>query len=153
MSAWLILDASLLLLFASMYLGTGWSLVLFSFPSKAGMTVDNYYDQFVPPVERATRFFTWMTAAMMAVAAVLIWAERGSAYVIAPAVCLGAVLVATGLTIKFIFPYNRRLAEHVTDQAELQTLLGKWLRLNWIRVSLWTVEWVAITTYFALHLR
>ena len=83
----------------------------------------------------------------------LIWAERGSAYVIAPAVCLGAVLVATGLTIKFIFPYNRRLAEHVTDQAELQTLLGKWLRLNWIRVSLWTVEWVAITTYFALHLR
>ena len=61
MSFWLILDATLLLLCTSMYLGTGWSLVLFSFPSRSTLRVDNYYDQFVPPVQRATRFFTWMT--------------------------------------------------------------------------------------------
>ena len=138
---------------ASMYFGTGWSLVLFSFPSRAQLTVDNYYDQFVPPVERATRFFTWMTVVMMAVAVVLIVAERHSAYVIAPAITLAAVIAATALTVKFIFPYNKRLEAHVTDPVELQTLLGKWMRLNWIRVSLWTVQWIAMVTYFALHLR
>jgi hypothetical protein len=42
---------------------------------------------------------------------------------------------------------------HITDNAELQSVLGKWMLLNWIRTSLWTVQWIAITTYFALHLR
>ena len=88
MSSWLILDASVLLLCASMYLGTGWSLALFSFPGRAELTVDNYYDQFVPQVTRATRFFTWMTTVMIGTAIVLIVAERHSAYVIAPAVVL-----------------------------------------------------------------
>jgi len=71
-------------------LGTGWSLVLFSFPSRAQLTVDNYYEQFVPAVVRATRFFTWMTMVMMAAAIVLIVADWHTAYVIAPAVVLAA---------------------------------------------------------------
>jgi Mn2+/Fe2+ NRAMP family transporter len=153
MSAWLICDASLLLLCTSMYLGTGWSLVLFSFPDASSLTVDNYYDQFVPPVTRATRFFTWMTTVMIAAAVVLIVAERHHAYVIAPAIVLAGVLVATGLTIKFIFPYNKRMAAGIHDEATLRSVVSKWLLLNWIRVSLWTVQWIALTTYFALHLR
>jgi hypothetical protein len=153
LSVWLILDASVLLLCASMYLGTGGSLVLFSFPGRSKLTVDNYYDQFVPQVERATRFFTWMTIVMIATAIVLVVAERSSLYVIAPSVVLAGVLAATGLTIKFIIPYNKRMAAGIKDNAELQTVLGKWMFLNWIRVSLWVVQWVAITAYFAWHLR
>jgi hypothetical protein len=153
MNAWLILDASLLLACASMYLGTGWSLVLFSFPSAASFSVDNYYDQFVPPVKRATRFFTWMTVVMLVTAIVLIVAERESAYVAAPAVLLAGVVAATALTIEFIFPYNRQMAAGIHDEAMLRTVLRKWMLLNWIRVSLWTVQWVAIAAYFALHLR
>jgi hypothetical protein len=152
MALWKILDASLLLLCASMYLGTGWSLVLFSFPSRAQLTVDNYYEQFVPPVERATRFFTWMTMVMMAAAIVLIVADWHSPYVIAPTVVLAGVIAATALTTKFIFPYNKRMAAHIRDPAELQLILGKWIRLNWIRVLLWTVQWVAITSWFAVRL-
>jgi hypothetical protein len=152
MNWWKILDASVLLLCASMYLGTGWSLALFSFPGRSSLTVDNYYDQFVPPVERATRFFTWWTVLMMAAAVVLIVADWHSAYVIAPAVVLAAVIAATALTVKFIFPYNKRMAEHIRDQAELDLVLAKWIRLNWIRVSLWTVQWVAITAWFAVRL-
>jgi len=140
MSPWLILDATLLLLCVSMYLGTGWSLVLFSFPSRSTLRVDNYYDQFVPPVQRATRFFTWMTTVMIAAAIVLIVADRSSAYVIAPAIVLASVIAATALTIKFIFPYNKRMAARITDERELQSVLGKWMLLNWIRVSLWTVQ-------------
>jgi Mn2+/Fe2+ NRAMP family transporter len=153
MSAWLILDASLLLLCCSMYLGTGWSLVLFSFPGRSKLTVQNYYDQFVPQVERATRFFTWMTVVMMAAAVVLIVAERDSFLVIAPAVVLAGVIAATALTLKFIIPYNKRMAAGITDNTELQTVLGRWIFLNWIRVSLWTVQWVAITAFFAWQLR
>jgi hypothetical protein len=153
MSAWQILDATLLLICASMYLGTGWSLALFSFPSASSLTVDTYYAQLVPPVTRATRFFTWMTTVMLAAALVLVVAERRSAYVAAPAVLLAGVVAATALTVKFIFPYNRRMAEGITDPAELHALLGRWIRLNWIRVSLWTVQWLAIALYFALHLR
>jgi Mn2+/Fe2+ NRAMP family transporter len=153
MSIWLILDATLLLLCGSIYLGTGWSLVLFSFPSRSSLHVDNYYDQFVPPVERATRFFTWMTGVMIAAAVVLIVADWSSAYVIAPAVVLAGVIAATALTIKFIFPYNKRMEARITDEQELQSVLGKWMRLNWIRVSLWSVQWLAIAAYFALRLR
>ncbi|HEY8723601.1 MAG TPA: hypothetical protein VIL92_07040 [Gaiellaceae bacterium] len=153
MSPWLILDATLLLLCVSMYLGTGWSLVLFSFPSRSTLRVDNYYDQFVPPVQRATRFFTWMTTVMIAAAIVLIVADRSSAYVIAPAIVLASVIAATALTIKFIFPYNKRMAARITDERELQSVLGKWMLLNWIRVSLWTVQWFAIAGYFAFRLR
>ena len=153
MSLWLILDATLLLLCVSMYLGTGWSLVLFSFPSRSTLRVDNYYDQFVPPVQRATRFFTWMTTVMIAAAIVLIVADRSTAYVIAPAIVLASVIAATALTIKFIFPYNKRMAARITDERELQSVLGKWMFLNWIRVSLWTVQWFAIAGYFAFRLR
>jgi Mn2+/Fe2+ NRAMP family transporter len=153
LSAWIILDAAVLLLCASMYLGTGGSLVLFQFPGRASLTVDNYYDQFVPQVQRATRFFTYMTTVMIAAAVVLIVRERSSLYVIAPSVALASVLVATGLTIKFIFPYNKEMAAGIKDPAELQRVLGKWILLNWIRVSLWIVTWVAVAAYFAWHLR
>lgn len=153
MNAWLILDAVVLLLCTSMYLGTGWSLVLFSFPIRPKLSVDNYYNQFVPQVTLATRFFTWMTIVMIATAVVLLFAERASAYLIAPAIVLAGVLAATGLTIKFILPYNKRMAAGITDNTELQLILRKWMFLNWIRVSLWTVQWITIATYFALHLR
>ena len=153
MNPWLILNDAVLFLCTSMYLGTGWSLVLFSFPQRRKLTVENYYDQFVPQVARATRFFTWMTVLMIATAILMIVAERHSAYVIAPAVTLAGVLAATGLTKKFIFPYNERMAAHITDNAELQEVLGRWMFLNVIRTSLWTAQWVAMMTFFALHLR
>jgi hypothetical protein len=94
-----------------------------------------------------------MTSIMLAAALVLIVAERGSAYVAAPAVLFAGVVAATALTVKVIFPYNRRMAQGISDPAELHAVLGKWIRLNWIRVLLWTVQWLAITVYFALHLR
>jgi hypothetical protein len=152
MSAWEVAAAGVLLLCASVYLGTGWSLILFQFPSRPKLTVDNYYEQFVPPVHRATRFFTPWTLVMIAAAIALIVGEWGSAYLIAPVVVLVGVVAATVLTIRFILPWNKRM-EHVKDNAELQEVLGNWMFLNWIRVSLWTVEWVAIATYLALKAR
>lgn len=142
--------AALMLLFASMYLGTGWSLVLFSFPLAPRLTPETYALPFVEPVKNATRFFTLMTTAMLVAAVVLIIGEAGSEYLWVPIVYLVGVVAATALTVLFIFPYNKELTAGVTEPDRLRVVLGKWMRLNVIRVLLWTVQWTAITMYFVL---
>jgi hypothetical protein len=144
------LVAGLMLLFASMYMGTGWSLVLFSFPIEPELTPQTYRLPFVEPVQRATKFFTYMTTAMMIAAAVLIFGEADSGYLWAPIVYLLGVIVATFLTLRFIFPYNKELERGIDDERHLHVVLGKWMRLNVVRASLWTVQWTAIALYFVL---
>lgn len=143
-----VIVAALMLLFASMYLGTGWSLVLFSFPIAPRLTPQTYQLPFIDPVKHATSFFTYMTIAMMIAAVVLIVGEIDSGYLWSPIVYLVAVIAATVLTIAFIFPYNKELKAGVEDEGRLHLLLGKWMRLNVIRTSLWTVQWFAIALYF-----
>lgn len=153
MDDWQIVVTMVLFACASIYLGTGWSLALFTLPGRGAWTVDNYYDQLMAPIARATRFFTWMTIVMLACAVALIVAEWGSAYVLAPIVVLVAVVGATLLTTLVIFRYNRRLRERVTDPAELQDVLERWVRWNWLRLALWTAQWVATAVYVGLKLR
>ena len=153
MSVWELTVAGVLLLCTSMYLGTGWSLALFTLPNRPRMTVANYHDQIVGPIRRATRFFTWMTVVMIGAAIALIVAEWGSPYVIAPAVVLACAVGATLVTTLLLFPYNRRLTAGIEDEAELQEVLGSWIARNWVRLALWTGQWAAMATYFALQAR
>jgi hypothetical protein len=145
----IVINDMLLLACCSMYLGTGWSLLLFSFPTAGELTVDNYYDQFVPQVTAATRFFTWMTAAMIATAIVMTvseWHHR----LWAPLIVLAGVTAATVLTVVSILPLNRVMAGHIRDPRVLHSTLGRWMVLNRIRVALWTMQWLALATYLAL---
>jgi len=146
----LTLNHAVLFLCASMYFGTGWSLVLFSFPIAPKLTPEDYYNQFVPQVDAATQFFTYMTLVMIVCAIVMAIAEwkHGDRWV--PIVVLLGVLVATGLTTRFIFPYNQMMREGITDAVKLQEVLGKWIFFNKIRVGLWTVQWLAMMSYFGL---
>ncbi|MFP2925993.1 hypothetical protein ACLESO_12390 [Pyxidicoccus sp. 3LG] len=144
-----LVNACLLFLCVSMYLGTGWSLILFTFPIAPELTVDNYYLQFVPQVQAATRFFTWMTLVMLVSAIVLFWGERRTALKWYPAAVFALVVVATLLTRFLIFPYNDAMAAGITDPAELSRVLAGWMRTNVIRVSLWTLQWLAMMGYFA----
>ncbi|WP_434300138.1 hypothetical protein [Corallococcus exiguus] len=141
-------NACLLFLCTSMYLGTGWSLILFTFPIAPQLTVDNYYLQFVPQVQAATRFFTWMTAVMLLSAGVLAWRERKTALRWYPLGVLVAVVVATLLTRIYIFPYNDEMAAGITSPERLTEVLGAWMRMNRIRVGLWTVQWLLTLGYF-----
>ncbi len=145
-----LLKANKSILFActAMYFGTGWSLVLFSFPIAPSLTPDNYYNQFVPQVTRATGFFTYMTILMMICAAIIIieeWKTRKKWY---PIGVLIAVIAATLLTTSFILPYNAKMAAGITDNVELHRILSKWITLNIVRVSLWTVQWLLMLFYF-----
>jgi hypothetical protein len=42
------------------------------------------------------------------------------------------------------------MKQGITDPPRLQLILGKWMRLNVVRVSLWTIEWMVIAIYFGL---
>jgi hypothetical protein len=142
------LNHSVLFLCTSMYLGTGWSLVLFSFPVAAELTPANYYLQFVPQVTAATQFFTYMTVVMMVAALVMIIAEWRSYLRWFPIGVLLGVLLATGLTIVFIIPYNEQMSAGITDATVLKEVLRKWMNLNTIRVLLWTAQWLCMMAYF-----
>ncbi|NOJ93127.1 DUF1772 domain-containing protein [Corallococcus sp. CA049B] len=141
-------NACLLFLCTSMYLGTGWSLILFTFPIAPQLTVDNYYLQFVPQVQAATRFFTWMTAVMLLSSGVLAWRERKAALRWYPLGVGVAVVVATLLTRIYIFPYNDEMAAGITSPERLREVLDAWMRMNRIRVGLWTVQWLLTLGYF-----
>jgi hypothetical protein len=147
-----IANSILLFLFVSMYLGTGWSLVLFTFPVAPQLTVDNYYLVFVPEVSNATRFFTGMTKVMVASAAVGTVAEWRSGYAWAPAAVLILVVASTVLTVRSIFPYNRRMQEGISNPALLRETLQRWMALNRIRTGLWTAQWLTMAIYFGLKL-
>jgi hypothetical protein len=148
----LILNHSLLFLCVSMYLGTGWSLVLFSFPTASHLTPANYYYAFVPQVAAATEFFTGMTKLMIVLGIIMLIAEWKTGFRYVPIIVLLAVFAVTGLTLKSILPLNQAMAHGITDVAELQTTLGRWMYLNKIRVSLWTAQWAAMMAYFALKI-
>ena len=143
-----VLNAMLLFACASMYFGTGGSLVLFSFPIAPQLTPDNYFLPFVAPVEAATRFFTYMTALMVVSAIVMAWSEWRTGYRWIPLAVLAAVIAATALTIYGIFPYNKEMEAHISDAARLHVVLGRWMTLNRIRVSLWILQWVFMSVYF-----
>lgn len=143
------LNACLLFLCASMYLGTGWSLVLFSFPIAPQLTVDNYHLQFVPQVTTATRFFTWMTLVMLVSAVALFFAERRSRLRWYPAIVFLGVVAATLLTRFLIFRYNAEMAAGINDPLRLREVLAAWMATNRIRVGLWTLQWLAMMGYFA----
>jgi hypothetical protein len=148
-----IINDTVLLACASMYLGTGWSIILFSFPIAPKLTPDNYFLQFVPQVRAATRFFTIMTIVMIATCLVMLVSEWGHALMWVPVVVLLGILAATGLTMRFLFPYNNAMAAGITDQDELNDVLRHWMALNRIRVGLWTIQWFSLATFFAVRAR
>jgi len=145
-----LLSLNKIILFAciSMYFGTGWSLVLFSFPGAEVLTPDNYYMQFVPQVQAATAFFTYMTMLMMLCCVIFIIGEWRSPKKWYPIIVLILVILATLLTIFFIFQYNEQMSNGIKDPVVLKEVLNKWMKLNVIRVSLWTLQWLTLATYF-----
>lgn len=145
-----LLSLNKILLFActSMYFGTGWSLVLFSFPLAPQLTPDNYYLPFVAPVHAATHFFTYMTVVMMVCSVIFSIEKWKSAERWYGLIVLMLVMAATLLTIFFIFEYNNQMSDGITDAGILHDVLQQWMHLNIIRVSLWTLQWLTMASYF-----
>jgi len=146
----IVVNEVLLLLFVSMYFGTGWSLVLFSFPIQPQLTVDNYYLQFVPQVTAATRFFTVWTALMLVSASLMIVSLWGTALAWLPVIVILAVIAATVLTGVWLLPLNKQMSAGIKDPAQLRSIIGRWMALNRVRVGIWTLEWLAMAAFFGI---
>ena len=71
----MMLNHGVLFLCASAYLGTGVSLVFFTFPTTPEWTPDNYKLQFVSQIAAATELFTNITRVMLACGAIMLIAE------------------------------------------------------------------------------
>jgi hypothetical protein len=145
----LLINASFLFLTTAMYLGTGWSMWLFQFPVAPHLTPATYYWVFVPQVAAATQFFTVMTWLMIASSLVMIWTEWKGTLRWVPIVVFLGILGATGVTIWLIFPYNDAMTKGITDPAQLGSILASWIKLNRVRVLIWSVQWSAMMFYFA----
>lgn len=143
-----VLNASFLFWATAIYLGTGWSMWLFSFPIVPQLTPDNYYYVFVPQVAYATKFFTPLTWMMMASSLLLLWAEWKGGIRWAPIVVLLLSGLAGWITVQFIFPYNRLMTAGIHDQAQVQDILAHWTFLSKIRIWMWTAEWAAMMWWF-----
>jgi uncharacterized membrane protein len=136
----------------SMYFGTGWSLLLFSFPISDQLTPDNYYLQIVPQFTAATAFFTTMTQAMLTSCLLWVWHEWKTAYRWLAILVLLAIIAPTAVTLQFLFPLNKLMKSGITDAVQFKEVLANWMFWNKVRVSLWTIQWLGMIFYFALRL-
>jgi len=94
-----------------------------------------------------------MTIVMMISAAIMIIEHWRSIKKWFPITVLAGVFIATLLTMVYIFPYNQQMAEGITEMEVLHEVLGKWMNLNTVRVSIWTVEWLAMLLYFLIDFK
>lgn len=152
LNPWLVANNLFLLLCVSIYLGTGVSLVLFQYPNADKLTPDNYYDQFVPQVTAATKFFTVVSTLMLISGALMIAFEPVNWERIFPVIVEAAVVAATVLAVFWELPLNKKMAAHIQDQGALDAVLSEWMKINWIRFSLWSVQWVGMVLWLGVKL-
>jgi hypothetical protein len=145
----LLLSYAILFGGVSIYFGTGWSTVIFQFPTLPELYVGNYYLHFVPQVAAATGFFTVLVPLMCLLCLVMIKAEWHTGFRWVPIVVLLCIVAASGITYLLIFPINREMATRITDPQQLTVAIGKWVQYTRYRVALWSMEWVTLMYYFA----
>ena len=147
-----LLSNSLLFMGVSIYFGTGWSTAIFQFPVMPHMTPENYSLHFIPQIDAATAFFTFLVSLMVTTCLIMIVAEWKTRYRWLPIALLLAIVGTTCLTYFVIFPVNDVLRAGITDQATLNEVIGRWKVLTEYRVVIWSVEWVLMMSYFASKL-
>lgn len=144
-----LLNNALLFAGASIYFGTGWSTAIFQFPLLSELTPDNYYLHFIPQIDSATNFFTFLVTLMVITAVVMAVGEWKTRYRWVPITMLLVVVGATCLTIFVVFPVNAVLREGISDQNQLLEVIERWIFLTKIRVGIWSLEWILMMFYFA----
>jgi MFS superfamily sulfate permease-like transporter len=140
---------SLLFMGVSIYFGTGWSTAIFQFPVMPRLTVDNYYLHFIPQIDAATNFFTFLVTLLVITCLVMIVGEWKTGLRWLPITLLVAVIGATCLTMFVIFPVNDILRKGIHDPNQLRQIIDRWKLLTEVRVGIWSFEWSLMMFYFA----
>jgi len=133
---------------ATLYCGVLWAMHFFWFPTWQHLTVDNYYYHFVPETLAATAFFTVVVPIMFLcnlIALITEWKGGLRWPVIAAFLCLST---GTWIGQMYIIPVNKIIDAGVHDQAQLSSLLQRWMSLNDMRWIALTIMWLAMMYYF-----
>lgn len=143
---WLLLLNALYFLFgATMYVGTMWVLKWFLYPTWRSLDRGNVDMHFGIPTRQATKFFTVVVPIMFISGGIMVWAEWGTFRVVLAAICLVGIIVLTVVGQGLIIPINIRIrGGDFKDDAELRSLLGRWMLLNDIRFYVSTLTWLAM---------
>jgi hypothetical protein len=133
---------------ATVYTGTMWALQFFFYPSWTKVNVDNVQDHFVVPTSAATRFFLVVVPIMFVSGAVMVVTEWGEGWTLVAAILafLG-IVESTFVGWMLIIPINRKIRDGVADDAALQPLLKRWMKLNTLRLFTVTIMWGATVWY------
>jgi hypothetical protein len=138
---------------STIYVGTMWCVRLFFYPTWKAMTPASVWDHFIIPTRAATRLFTVVIPLMFVAGTITIIEEWGHAQLWQAIVSVGGISASALFATIFIIPLNKRVAAGVAadavgpvrlDQSSLDAILGRWMKLNEVRVVLTTVTWVAV---------
>ena len=144
----LLIGHSYIFLIASLYVGLFTSLHFFWFPIFETLTVHNYYEHIMVQTANATRFFFMAIPPMIVAIFVMLWSEWKTRFRWVPI----AWIVGLGIPIWVqqgpIEAVNAVLNTHVTDQAQLEMLLQRWMMLNHVRWAILAIMWCITLYYF-----
>jgi hypothetical protein len=136
------------LLGATVYLGVLLTLKMFLYPGWRTLRRETMAEQFTAPTERATWFFLRAIPTWMFVGIVMIVTELGEAELL-PAILAFLGLMTTTVVGWFgIQPINREIRKGEYDDARLQELLRRWMKINDLRLAAVVVMWAALCWYF-----
>ncbi len=126
----------------SIYMGVGWFMWVFSFPSAPLLTPENMGVVMLPQVAAATRLFTFLVTLMVVLEALLIWQVWRTPFRWHAILAILLLVAATAVHLIYLKPINDELAAHAPTLARLQELVVPWVSHNRIKVVLWNLEWL-----------
>lgn len=142
--------AAVLLLAASFYLGTAWSIILFQYRTTGSASgAKNFADSFIAPVKTAIRTFTILSTVMIAGGiglAIMEWDTQRKWLPVGYAITVAA---AATYTIRIMFPINHKLTDNPNDE-EFKRLVALWKRRHIVRAFIWSSEWFYIAAWFVI---
>jgi len=144
----LLLNHSYIFLISSIYVGLFTSLHFFWFPIFATLTTQNYYEHIIAQTTNATHFFFVVIPPMIFAIFVMLWSEWRTKFRWVPIAWIVGLGVPIWVQQGPIETVNTILKTHVTDQAQLQLLLERWMMLNHVRWGILTVMWCITLYYF-----
>lgn len=137
---------------SSMHMGLMTSIVLFWYPSWAGLTLDTIQNNFGIPAQLATDLFIILIPIMMITASVMIISEWKTQLKWPAIIVLFGIMGSTAMAKYFIFPINDIIYAGVKTNEELKVLLLKWMYLNNWRVFFSVLTWLGMFAFYTMKI-
>jgi hypothetical protein len=149
MRSWLLaINHGYIFLISSIYIGLFTSLHFFWFPTFATLTTQNYYEHIIAQTTAATHFFFIVIPPMILAIFIMLWSEWKTRFRWVPIAWIFGLGIPIWVQQGPIESVNTMLKSHITDQAQLEMLLQRWMMLNHMRWAILSAMWFVTLYYF-----